>query len=229
MPKKIYYSAMKNDKLVMPWQTDDKNILNVLKRNKDVVLVKLRGDAKYSLDDLVDVGELYIYDQQSLDDFMNEKTCGSIYLDNAFTLIDRLDMKYPQLNDTNLIYLATALAQKLNLSQKLSWMLMTSFITVKNHNLFDIIEDFYQDNWDDFDKRFFNKLIEEPYQPPNFSDSEIIVQFVKYKDYQLVAKALQDLFELSKIDKTDFSLLELQLNQSQELVKMALEMKKFFK
>ncbi len=220
---------MKKDKLIMPWQTDDKSLLNVLKRNDDIVLVKLKGDAQYSLEDLVDVGELYIYEQESLNDFMNEKTCGSVYLDNAFSLIDQMDLKYPKKNDNGLIYLATALAQKLNLSQKLSWILMTAFLTIRDQNLFDTVEDFYQEEWNDFDKRFFNKLIEEPYQPPIFNDPEIKVDFAKFKDYQLTAKALQDLFELSRINQINFSLGKLQLNQSQELVKMALEMKKFFK
>lgn len=228
MPKKIYYSAMQHDKLIVPWQTDDRSILNVLKRYHDVILVKLKGDVTYSLDDLIDLGDLYVYKQQTLDDFMNEKTCGSVYLDNAFTLIDELE-GYPIKNDFGPIYLATALAQKLKLSKKLSHILITAFITSLNHNLFDSLEDFYQNDWDEFDKKFLNKLVEEPYQAPSFGDREVKIQFKKYAGYSLVAKAFQDLYQLNKIHEIKFSLANLQLKQSFELIQMALEMDNFFK
>ncbi|WP_125592556.1 hypothetical protein [Companilactobacillus baiquanensis] len=228
MSKKIYYSAMQHDKLIMPWQTDSKNILNALKRYKGVVLVKLMGDKKYSLDDLIDIGDLYVYKQETMDDFMNEKTCGSIYLDSAFTLIDQLE-NYPLKNDLGAVYLATALAQKLKLSKKLTYLLIVAFISSLNHNLFDNIEDFYQTDWNDFDKRFLNKLIEEPYQAPNFDKQEIKIEFSKFTEYSKAAKAFQDLYQLSKIHKIEFSLVDLQLKESFELIQMALEMKSFFK
>lgn len=219
---------MKNDKLILPWQVNDRNVLNVLKNHRGALLVNLKGDPKYSLDDLIDVGDLYIYKQETLDDFMNERTCGNIYLDSAFNLIDQLE-NYPIKNDLSSVYLATALAQKEKLSKKLTQILIITFAVSQNTNLLNDIEDFYKEDWNDFDKKFLRKIATEPYQIPKFEKRNIRIEFKKFSKYYITAKSFQDLYQLSRIQDKTFSLVNLQLEHSFELIQMALEMKNFFK
>ncbi|WP_125589234.1 hypothetical protein [Companilactobacillus jidongensis] len=232
MSNVTYYSVMKNDSLIQPWTKSSREIIQTLKLDSQGVLISLKGDAKTSLDDLIDIGKLSIYDQQTMDQFMNEKTCGDVYLDNAFTLIDDLEMKYG-VKDTKYsfeIYLATALAKKMQISQKLSWILMTAFIATQSSKLADLVLDYPGDDWKQFDSSFFDKLLEKPYTPPFVEQDKHYETYFKSElfEYNLVAKAFQDLNELRKINNNRLSLKKLQNQHSFELIRMSFELLKYF-
>lgn len=232
MSNVTYYSVMKNDSLIQSWTKSSREVVQTLKRDSKGVLISLKGDSKYSLDDLIDVGKLGIYDQETMDDFMNEKTCGDVYLDNAFTLIDDLEIKYG-IKDSKYsfeIYLATALAKKMQVSQKMSWILMTAFIATQSSKLADLVLDYPGKDWQQFDNEFFDKLLEKPYDQPFIDQNKYFTTYFKGElfEYNLVAKAFQDLNELRKMNNNRLSLNKLQNQHSFELVRMSFELLKYF-
>lgn len=232
MSNVTYYSVMKNDSLIQPWTKSSREIVQTLKRDSKGILISLKGDAKYSLDDLIDVGKLSIYDQETMDDFMNEKTCGDVYLDNAFTLIDDLEIKYG-IKDSKYsfeIYLATALAKKMQISQKMSWILMTAFISTQSSKLSNLVLDYPGNDWEQFDSEFFDKLLEKPYDQPFVEQNRQFATYFKSElfEYNVVAKAFQDLNELRKMNNNRLSLNKLQNQHSFELVRMSFELLKYF-
>lgn len=232
MSNVTYYSVMKNDSLIQPWTKSSREVIQTLKRDSKGVLISLKGNSRLSLDDLIDIGKLSIYDQETMDDFMNEKTCGDVYLDNAFTLIDDLELKYG-IKDSKYsfeIYLATALAKKMQTSQKMSWILMTSFISTQSSKLANFVLDYPGNDWEQFDSEFFDKLLEKPYGAPFVEQNRIYSTYFgpELFKYNLVAKAFQDLNELRKMSNNTLSLNKLQNQHSFELIRMSFELLKYF-
>jgi len=231
MSNTTYYSVMRDDSLVLNWTKQSQEVVRTLKRDSKGTLVSLSGNSKTPLDQLIDIGDLKVYNQETMDDFMNEKTCGDVYLDNAFTLIDDLECKY-SIEDSKYsfeIYLSTALAKKMHLSQKMSWMLMVAFLVIHDAKLKNVVLDYPGTDWKPFDGEFFDKLIEIPHDRPfvnNLMKTEFKVE--QFSTYNNVAKAFQDLVELSKIDSNDISLDRLQNSSSFELVRMSFELLKYF-
>ncbi len=222
---------MKNDSLVLDWTTHSQDVVKTLKQDSKCILVSLSGNSSIPIDDLMDIGKLNIYEQETMDHFMNEKTCGDVYLDNAFTLIDDLEAQYNS-DDSKYsfeIYLATALSKRMKLSQKMSWLLMTSFLVSRIPELKNVTFSYPGKDWSPFDSEFFDKLIEEPYEQP-FTDQKVETFFESkpLSTYNYVAKAFQDLTELSKIDKNDISLNNLQSSYSFGLIRMSFELLKYF-
>ncbi|WP_125764609.1 hypothetical protein [Companilactobacillus hulinensis] len=231
MSNTTYYSVMRDDSLVLNWTKQSQEVVRILKRDNKGTLVSLSGNSKVSLDQLIDIGDMKVYNQETMDDFMNEKTCGDVYLDNAFTLIDDLECKY-SIEDSKYsfeIYLSTVLAKKMHLSQKMSWMLMTSFLVSHDAKLKDVVFDYPGTDWKKFDSEFFDKLVEIPHDRP-FENNLIRTEYNSepFSTYNNVAKAFQDLVELSKIDSNDISLSKLQIQSSFELVRMSFELLKYF-
>lgn len=232
MSNKTYYSVMKNDSLILDWTTNSQDIVKTLKQEDKGVLVSLSGDSNISIDDLMDIGALKIYEQESMDEFMNEKTCGDVYLDNAFTLIDDLEAKY-KVKDSKYsfeIYLATALSKKMKLSQKMSWLLMTAFLASRVPKLKSVVFNYPGKDWKPFDSEFFDKLIEKPYDQPfeNGGNIEVYFESKPYSTYNYVARAFQDLAELCKVDKNNISLNNLQSSYSFKLIRMSFELLNYF-
>jgi len=231
MSNTTYYSVMRDDSLILNWTKQSREVVRTLKRDSKGTLVSLSGNSKTPLDQLIDIGDLKVYNQETMDDFMNEKTCGDVYLDNAFTLIDDLECKY-SIEDSKYsfeIYLSTALAKKMHLSQKMSWMLMVAFLVIHDAKLKNVVLDYPGTDWKPFDGEFFDKLIEIPHDRPfvnNLMKTEFKVE--QFSTYNNVAKAFQDLVELSKIDSNDISLDRLQNSSSFELVRMSFELLKYF-
>ncbi|MFD1471988.1 hypothetical protein [Companilactobacillus mishanensis] len=232
MEETTYYSAMKKDELAIPWTSDEGQVLDIIKQDGNALLMSMTGKENESSSKWVEHGMIQTYTQESLDEYIDTQSDSNFYLDNAFTLMDSLDKKSNNAKApyVSAIYLASALAQKMKLPYKMTWVLYIAaaygvgFLPKISVNEFEI------QNWDQMDYAFIDKLAEETHDAPVYDKNKVTVIFRPDGNqfYFRTSQAFQDIMELLKLNSSGFEFGTLQIKHSYELIHMAFELSKFY-
>lgn len=223
---------MKKDELAIPWTQNDKIILNMIKKDKDALLLTMAGKPANDARQWVDHGMIQTYEQESLDQLVGLNAQKNIYLDNAFAVIDELDRRGNIKNVPYVaaLYLAAALSMKMQMPEKLTWVLnmAVAYGVGVDPNL--DFADLEIANWRKTDDQFIQKLIEQPYLPPKWTKNPLTIKFYPIGNmyYYRTATLFQDVMELMKLNTAEFDFDKIQNKHSFELIHMTYELAKFY-
>lgn len=232
MDETTYYSVMKKDELAIPWTDNEQQVLDLIKNDKDAMLLSMTGKEDKKTSEWIEHGMIETYEQETLDQLVDGETNKNMYLDNAFTVMDDLDKKGDSTNVpyVSALYLSAALSKKLMVPEKMTWIL--SIAVAYGVGVQGTINqaDFGVANWNRDDNKFIKKLIEQPIDPPSWSRNPITLSFnpVGNMYYYQIAQAFQDVMELMKLNTGSFNFSKLQNDHSFELIHMAYELSKFY-
>lgn len=232
MDETTYYSVMKKDELAIPWTSNSNEVLELLKNDKDAMLLSMTGKEDKKTREWIEHGMIETYEQETLDQLVDTKSNQNRYLDNAFTIMDNLD----KLGNNNrapyvsALYLSAALSRKLMVPEKMTWILGIAVTYGVGFSSRINPKDFGITNWNKDDDEFVQTLVKKPTDPPIYSRNKVTVLFqpVGNMYYYQIAMAFQDIMELMKLNSGEFKFDNLQNEHSFELIHMAYELSKFY-
>ncbi|AKP66243.1 hypothetical protein [Companilactobacillus ginsenosidimutans] len=232
MQETTYYSVMKKDELALPWTNDAQQVLELLKNDKDAMLMSMTGKEDENTREWIEHGMIETFEQETLDQLVGSQKEKNMYLDNAFTIMDDLDKKGSDAHSpyVSALYLVAALSRKLMMPEKMTWILGMAVAYGVGFNGKINQADYGVASWNKDDAKFIEKLNELPTEPPIWSKNKVTIRFepVGNMYYYQVAIAFQDIMELMKLNSGDFSFANLQNEHSFELIHMAYELAKFY-
>ncbi|WP_125772285.1 hypothetical protein [Companilactobacillus furfuricola] len=232
MEETTYYSVMKKDELAIPWISDSQKIVELLKQDRNAMLLSMTGRENQQTKECLDHGMIETYEQETLDQLVNADANKNIYLDNAFTIMDDLDQKGDPNHSPYIsaLYLAAALAKKMLAPAKMTWMLDLAVTYGVGYGGKLDPKDFGITSWNRDDQAFIKKLIEDPIEPPEWNRNKVSLIFTPISNmyYFQMAQAFQDVMELMKLIDGKFEFSRLQIPNSFELIHMTFELAKFY-
>lgn len=232
MKETTYYSVMEKDELAIPWTADSKKIVELLKQDRNAMLLSMTGRENKKTKEWIDHGMIETYEQETLDQLVNAEANKNIYLNNAFAIIDDIDQKGDPNHSPYIsaLYLAAALAKKMLFPDKMTWILNLAVTYGVGYGGRLNPKDYGIPSWNQDDAAFIKKLIEPPIEPPVWNQNKIDLKFTPISNmyYFQMAQAFQDIMELMKLNTGDFDFSRLQINHSFELIHMTFELAKFY-
>lgn len=232
MEETTYYSVMKKDELAIPWTSDSTKIVELLKQDRNAMLLSMKGQEDQQTKEWINHGMIETFEQETLDQLVNAETNKNIYLDNAFTIMDDLDQKGDPNHSPYIsaLYLAAALAKKMLVPDKMTWILDIAVTYGVGYGGKLDPKSFGISSWNQDDDAFIKKLIERPIEPPEWHRNKIDLKFAPISNmyYFQIAQAFQDVMELMKLNGGEFDFSRLQIPNSFELIHMTFELAKFY-
>lgn len=232
MDETTYYSVMKKDELAIPWTSDSDKVLDLIKKDKDALLLSMTGKEDEETSEWIEHGMIETYEQQTLDQLVDTKSDHNMYLDNAFTIMDDLDKKGDPKNSpyVGALYLSAALTKKMMVPEKMTWVLGIAAAYGAGYGGKITPADYGIASWNDEDDKFVAKLVEQPTEPPLWKKNPVRILFqpIGNNYYYQISKAFQDIMELLKLNAGTFKFRNIQIDHSLELIHMANELSKFY-
>lgn len=232
MKQTTYYSVMKKDELAIPWTDNAQQVLDLIKQDKDALLLSMTGKENQKTREWVEHGMIETFEQQTLDQLVADQTSKNIYLGHAFSIMDDLDSRDNSGNVSYVgaLYLAAALGQKMVLPGKMIWLLDIALAHGVGFTGEIKPSDFGILDWNQDDDEFVKTLVKEPMSAPKFTRNPLTIIFTPAVNnyYFLVARAFQDVLELLKLNQGGFDFSNLQNPHSYELIHMTYELARFY-